>query len=373
MKYLFDASFDVSPLPNAVSTPDNASPASASSTTSTPNPANPPSLWRGKLSRGWTGGNNRPIGSVVYCTALKCALQYGQQLGYPDPVAFQVNFLTGPPGGAEVIIEIKEKKRGGNYLFLNAELRLAEEQEEGLLHVTTPGGGNGTRRAVSQLIMTCSFTLGTLPEAEEGFHMLAPRYLCPPVSLPPPEHCVEPYTQLGAEGLFNPPRAEAEYGLATMSNTICVGADPAAVRSIILEAERRRDAGELSAMDLSEGPCWVYFSDGRPHDCLSAAFFADMNPCNLVLQNIIDAKNTFWLPSSLSFQMNFFCKPDSKLLKRVMIAGVKTGKGSTGLADFEIALWDEEGKKLVAISRQAAHMTQTSLEYRDQVMGRAKI
>lgn len=338
--FLFDRSFDISPVPNS----------------NTFSFDNPPTQFLAKLSQHWSGGNNRLIGSYVYCVVLKCLSAYSTVIGYPDAVSMHVDFHSFGPVGAECEIRVRERKRGGKYVFVEGEMRLRKEE--------------GVEWEAMSSVVSVHAVFGLLPDAKDARHLLPTRFQEPSKigvkRLPPLEECEDLYKALGMVTLSYLDQGDQ----ATLRNTIRTGVDGHALRDDIARAskaislERADPTSTFNFLDSSELPHWIWMSDGRPNDCHSIAYHSDMYPPNLALLDRADREQNgyWWMPTSLSFHIIFFARTKGVKLRRVLRAGAHVTNGDSGLCDFEILIWSEDGDRLVAASRQSTHLLKVSMD-----------
>lgn len=347
-EYFFDRAFDVRPVPSR----------SGEDT--------PPTRFSATLHRGWTGGNSRPIGSYVYCCVLDALLQFGRAAGYPEPVSLSCDFASSAPGGSVVEIVVTEQKRGKNFVFCEASLRLAKDQSASAIvePVKRTGDSSAPSERRSDALVLCRAILArklpsnrqiTAPRNDTEAHGGIP---------PPPEQCVDPYVELGYSGLLNPIRRADIYGEENMGATIRMGCCPDRLRA----AHKAKNP-----LSTFEGIHRVWHSDDRPHDILSAAFAADMMPVNWILANFANPEHDY-VPSSLSLHLTFYAQPKSgsRELFRSMSSGLLAlGLKDEGLGEFEIRIWDATGT-LVCVSRQTVAVARVPKSYLQEVLGDEK-
>ena len=145
-------------------------------------------------------------------------------------------------------------------------------------------------------------------------------------ALPPPEHCLD-----------------ATAGLVKqMGNKL-----PSRVQFFVPKTRPFLKANSPGAEPHLHG--WLRFADNRPHDLSSSLFFLDCLPPPVL--NIVPA---VWLPT-LEYTVHFwsdFNESDQSLLRVKFSSGHI--ENSTFHTDGE--LWSEDGKKLLAKSRQLARI-----------------
>lgn len=279
-------------------------------------------------------------------------------------VAAGFDFYSFGPGGETVEIRFTEKKRGGKYLYTVAEMRLISKKNAVKLASLDDPDVEGKAGVWEKmpLILGTRATFGFLPDAEESRHLLADR-LKPP-SLPPREQCVDLYNsigfiRLGSDGKdYSPtsPNPATPSNPPTPQQVLRTGADPVAMRKALALAVST-EAPE-SVIHLNEGGHYVYTSDFRTHDAISATYMSDMIPVELALQGIRDVMATgkWFLPTSLSIQLQFYSKPSSPIMRRALIGGAHLSEQETGLSDTEVLLWDDRTEQLILSGRQIFHM-----------------
>lgn len=271
---LFDRSFVVEPVI------DPSQPADA-----------PATKYRAVLSTGWIGGNNRLIGSYVYCTALRAMLAYSAPHGYPDPISLHTDFYSSAPGGSTVEIVLTERKRGKSYLFLNADMYLLPSADKPLLSATLSKKPIETKGPVP--VISCHGVFGVLPT--HGIQKLATHYK-PVCELPPPDQCVDPYRALAYSRPDTIHRDPKDTSI-NIRDTVVQLASPAIIEPLYRKAEAViKEGKEDNILDLaSELEQWFGMKDGRKADALQVAYACDMLPVNYVLQ-VCWAQRSGFLP-----------------------------------------------------------------------------
>lgn len=123
---------------------------------------------------------------------------------------------------------------------------------------------------------------------------------------------------------------------------------------------------------LNEGGHYIYHSDFRPHDAASVMYSADMVPVEHLLIGLRDIQNTgeCYLATSLSLQLQFYSRPSSSVLRRMLIGGAHVSHNDAGIADAEVLLWDDRTEQLVAAGRQTLHQMKVPGFALDALRGR---
>ena len=287
-------------------------------------------VYTARLSTGFDGEPGRPIGSYVLCVALKAMLAHSAQLGFPDIISLHTDFYTSAPGGSNVEIRLTERRRGRNYLFMDAVLVLADET----------------------VVIGCHGVFGTLPD-DGSAQALVKRHQKWD-SLPPVEACVDPFPRYFPAR----PRREPDTGDVSVGESTAVRADPVALQNAIDAGLRSAEIDKVVApLDIHEGQQWVLHPDGRPADQLTAAFFADAPPLNLILRSrgAVKLGGFARIPTTVSLSIHFFSRPCGKLMRREIEVGVVNDEARDGVSDWEVRLWDEKAERIVCVGRQVAH------------------
>lgn len=273
-------------------------------------------------------------------------------------------------------IRVMEKKRGNKFLYVDSEMRaLGKKRAAKLVSLDDPDVEEkaGSWGDLSPVMGTRGI-YGFLPNREKSRYLIADR-LKPP-ALPPREDCIDLYGALGvlpfaSDGKDYSPNATKP---AKPSNppiirqTIRTDACPTSMNKAIAVAAGKNAPESL--IHLNEGGHYVYTSDFRPQDALSVAYHSDMVPFEMLLQQLRDVKvqGKWLLPTTLSLQLQFYSRPTSPVLRRMLIGGLHVAEEQLGMADVEVLIWDDQTEQLVASGRQTMSMMALPQEMVDAMM-----
>lgn len=271
------------------------------------------------------------------------------------------DFYSSGPGGAIVELRVAEKRRGRQYLYFDGELRVLNQKlANNLASLDDPDVEEkaGPWKQMTT-VLGIRGVFGQLPDRDESRHLLADR-LKPP-TLPPREQCVDLYNSVTYRALGGD---EIDYSVfpvkpanPTLRQTMRIYGDPVSIRKTIDVALQSH--AQETGIPLNDGGHYVFHSDFRPHDAASVMYSSDMIPFEHLALSLKDMETTgeCYLGTSLSLQLQFYARPSSSILRRMIIGGAHVSFDKAGLADSEVLLWDDRTEQLVAAGRQTLHMT----------------
>lgn len=260
-------------------------------------------------------------------------------------------------------------------MYLDADIRLIAKTNVGsLTSLDDPDVAEATGQWSKMApILGIRGIFGSLPDRDESRHLLADR-LKPP-SLPPLEKCIDLYKAIGfttvcGDGIDYSASASKPVN-PTLRQTVRTFADPASVDKAINHAFGQEAPGSVL---VNDGGHYVFNSDFRTQDAISVTYNADMIPLETLLQGLRDAKlnGDWYLPTTLSVSLQFYSRPSSPILRRILVGAAHISHNDSGVGDVEVVLWDDRTEQLVATGRQTLHMMKAPRAALDALTGKPK-